>query len=143
MDIDWDGDCSDDPWISSGYYVLLNATSGYNKYWYLSWVGIALDIYDSNIQDNKLYQLCNNNWYWDACPNATLTVKDISQWRFYRQIRVIWLKDKQNDAYITCSDWNDCWDKQALELQFCSKWVFMSEINWEVELCSIITNFKY
>ncbi len=140
-DNDWD--CSNDLWIKWGYYVLLSDITWYNKYWYLSWVSFWLDIYDSNFQDNKVYQLCNNSWYWDACPNATLTKKDISQWRFYRQIRVIWLKDKQNNNNITCNDWSTCGSYQALELQFCSKWAFVADINWEIELCSVITNFKY
>ncbi len=142
-----DNDCSNDDWIKSGYYILSWKKIGDNFYFYLSGVSVDLNIEDWIDSFDKVYQLCNNNGYWQSCANTNLEPKDYKYWRYFRQIRVLWLVNKNAgigdpDYYLTCVNWQSCGSNHALELQFCSKVWYVADHRGYVELCSVLTNFN-
>ena len=98
-----------------------------------------------NIIDDR-YAICLTGWVRTPCPEWHETGWDQSKyWKFYRTIRGVWLYDMAN---------NDTWWKllediepkaiawiDAQEYRFCSMVARKWWQNWEIEICSTMTNF--
>ena len=133
--------CQDDPWIWSGEWYVVKQEGSTQRYWMLSWVSWQLNIFDWIDSTDRKFQLCNNWKYWYSC-SWSISNSDLKQWRYFRWIYTLWLIDKQNDTYLSCSNWTSCWDSSAKELRFCS---IVQFFNWkvgQVKFCWVLTNFK-
>lgn len=142
--------CTDDFWMTSGYYILQRSQTWGQSYFSLIWSGyrpflswITLSGWIS--AHDKRFTLCHQTWYRDACPWSTPST---SEWRYFRQIQWLWLYRKDINiawwSWLSCSSWNSlvCWSSVAKEFRFCSKVAYIGESTWEVQFCGVITNFK-
>lgn len=144
----WDW-CENDIWIWSGNYILswdYMSWIYYNKLISVTW---ELNMLNSISSEDANYAMCLKNSYWYNCQWWPFNSWDIAEWRFYRQIKWVWLFDKVNDRQIICDNWldddwfgNTCWTTSAKEFRFCSKVEYLGTSIWKIELCSVITNFK-
>ncbi len=147
----WDWDCKNDPWIWSGYYILLNKNISWQKYRVLSWWNFdKLNINDWIQNSDLIYSMCNESWVWHTCswkqPKSNV-------WYFFSYIEWKWLYDKSVSVNwwkkLDCFDWNSsdwnwwlCGDNRAKEFRFCVNTVYITTVGtWNVEFCSVITNF--
>ncbi len=134
--------CEDDAWIQSwkNYVLKLVSTPSWNqRYWILSGVSVDLNIFDWLDSDDKLFQVCLSGWYWNSCPGWW----GYKEWRFFREIKWLWLIDKYNNTNLNCTKWDDssCWNAAAKEFHFCSVVQYMGNWRGEVKMCWVLTNF--
>jgi len=144
----WDlDDCADDPWIWSGYYVLLHKKIGWQKYFALSGFAQELDTSDWIQSGDLVYSLCQSWQFWTECPGQ---MPDSNEWYFFRQIVWKWVYLKWTSTLwwdkIDCVDWNwpdvECGSWSAKEFRFCSIVKFVWDSQWQAELCGMMTNFE-
>ena len=97
----------------------------------------------TGIIDNR-YAICLTGWARTPCPEWHEAWWDQSPyWKFYRTIRGIWIYDMASD-----NTWGDLLlDDSAIlaanaqEYRFCSMVARRGWENWEIEICSTMTNF--
>jgi len=147
---DW---CENDARIWSGNYIIEEKWSeieseSKSKYFVLSWWSISwFDIENWMSGNNNFYRLCFLTWQRRACPWIDRSTWSSAEWVYLRQISWKWVFLKDVNAswwnYINCTIWNDtnCWDESAKEYRFCSRVWYMWWNNWEIEICSLMTNF--
>jgi len=146
-----DGNCSDDDWIGTWSYIFFQNLTWWQKYFLMSWSynsWLDLSYFDEWIDD--VFSLCyNSSGLRYHCPWIT---NPRSEWFFFREIKWIWLYQKDVDiewwVLLDCKNWSSssngisCWSSNAKEYRFCSNVEYFKEKNQKVELCSIITNFE-
>lgn len=149
---DWNDWCENDAWVWSWNYVLSWITTDSSQIYYImSWAIWKLQLNQNwNIMidnEDKVYSLCKDTkWFWYNCPNQN---QSIDEWRYFRMIKWLWVFDKSAwwwswnpNNYLVCNDWTTCWNNDPKEYRFCSRVEYLW--NWynDVELCSLMTNFK-
>ncbi len=148
--------CEEDSWMWSGSYILQRWLTGEQEYFFMSWatqlpVWAQLDLSDGIQTSDRNFAMCLTGWMWNACPGYT------GNTNYFREIRGKWLFYKDSTTtggdYLDCTKWNesvvvstlafpvDCWWLEAKEYRFCSRVEYIGEGRWEVEFCSLITNF--
>lgn len=149
-----DSGCQNKDRIQEWYYYLSWATAWNQKYNKLNKISNEsddkLDLSDwLNWNNNQEYALCQSSrWQRHPCPNANQQEQVTWEWRYFRMIEVKWLYNKEDWTSLDCEDWEDgdgsvdCWDSTPKELRFCSVVKYMWDHEWEVKLCSAITNFR-
>ena len=145
VDDDW---CENDEWMWTGYYVIIEKTLEWNKYLSLSWMWVEwFDINSGMSSNNVNYRLCYQTWKWLSCPWTDRSIWNSSEWIFLSEIQWKWLYTKNTSTIwwdlINCLNWDtpDCGNWQAMEYRFCSKVWYIWWVKWEIEICSLITNF--
>lgn len=142
--IEW---CENDLWMWSGNYVIIESWST-SKYFILS--GVSDNWFDLSkwmSWNNIDYRLCFSSWHWSACPGLDWAEWFSSEWIFLRQISWKWVFLKNTNTtgwdYVVCADWttSQCGSDTAKEYRFCSRVWYMWWTQWEVEICSLMTNF--
>ena len=138
---------SNDKRFTSGTYIILSEISGGQQYFYGSGSFTGFDWNLWNTINNNKYSLCQNNWIWSACP----WMEAISpEGKYYRRVRSLWLFQKETNIIwwtpIDCTkssdQWDICGDSSAKEYHFCVDVDYIWENVGNVELCSVLTNFK-
>ncbi len=139
-----DSDCQDEPWIEDDEYILTQNEKNDNKYYLLTWDYEPLDVFDDDelTDQDRRYSLRQEDWYWESAPDTE--EYPTPEWMYFRMIDVQWLYDKRDNVDLDCSSWDvsDCWDSDPKELRFCSVVQYLGDNEWEVELCSSVTNFR-
>ena len=144
---DDDGNCSNDTWMGSGYYILTNAIASWQQYFILSgettnW----LDLSDGANTWDLQFSMCE--WtenLWAACPGIEPVSKE---GKFFRQIQWIGLffKDESTTWWeeVVCYSGSTagCGNMRAKEYRFCSQVAYIGKGKGHVELCSVLTNFQ-
>lgn len=140
-------DCELDPWMTAGYYTLIQATTGQQEYFFLSGsyaTGVEFsggaDTWDFD------FSLCENSDNTrSACPGSQAQSKE---GLFFRQIHGIWLFQKDSPEIggheIVCTDWSSaalCGNASPKEFRFCSEVYYIGIGQWKVTLCGMLTNF--
>lgn len=146
------GSCDDRLWVWY-YYIdtvdwinrIIKCDTGCNNSW---WDNISTDNNMSavNIIDDR-YAICLKSWVWVPCTGWHEAWWDQSTyWKFYRTIRGIWLYDMATDDYtwwklLEDEDNTTIANTNAQEYRFCSMVARKWWQNWEIEICSTMTNF--
>lgn len=142
---DWWDWCEDDAWFNTGNYIPLIWQSSWQKYFLLSWINNDLNLKDDMDSSDYAYTMCLSWWTWQNCHWIIATWDSIKEWKFFRQIKWLWLQDKENNSILNCVNWNNlnCWDEKAKEFRFCSRveYLYWWWDIWNVEFCWILTNF--
>lgn len=150
--------CEDDTWFGSGSYILSETTGG-QKHFLLSGSTTPLETIggDGMVDDSdKAYLLCKDpsTGYIKNCAPGTeaSTSETHTQGLFFREIQGGYLLDKDANASLICSEWDDNWDgniadgecgdSRFKEKNFCSIVEYKWFANGKIKLCSVITNFK-
>jgi hypothetical protein len=143
--------CTDDLRFTSGAYVLQRLTTWGQSYFALTGPFLPINLSGGALDtDDLVFSLCQQSGYWDSCM---WTLPTTSEGKYFRQIQWRWLYVKDVSvawwSWIVCTWWfthlgnPDCWNSRAKEFRFCSKVVYMWDSTGEVELCGVITNFKW
>ena len=93
------------------------------------------------IQDQ--YAVCLNSWVRVPCPQWHSAWNDESKyWRFYRMIEWQWIYDmSQNTTWWQIIQNNNISNIDTQEYRFCSRVARIWWQDWEIEICSTMTNF--
>lgn len=97
----------------------------------------------TGIVDDR-YAICLKSWVRTSCPKWHGTWWDQSKyWKFYRTIRGIWIYNmaSNNTWGDLLDDSDDFTEANAQEYRFCSIVARRWWQNWEMEICSTMTNF--
>jgi len=145
--IDQNNDGSEnDPRFESWYYIILNWTTWWQQYFYASGIAQNINITSwTSFTGNLQYSLCESWSIRKACPWLQPNSKE---WYFFRKIYWIWLFDKSTNitwwTYLNCANGSGatCWNSTAKEFRFCSVVDYIGNWGWQVELCTVLTNFK-
>lgn len=137
--------CSNDPRIWTGNYILMTATTWWQQYFY---VKEATGWAELNLADGMTWDLQFSLCKWDNGIRSGCSSPMSSEGKYFRSIRWIGLFNKTIATswwqQITCSNWlwPDCWNSTAKEYRFCSKVAYIGQGKGEVELCGLLTNFQ-
>jgi len=144
-----DEECNNDPWMKSGYYILTNAIASGQQYFILTgettiWLDLS-DGFTTGVDDK--FSLCEGTGnIWEACPRLEPVSKE---GKYFRQIQGIGLFLKNSTEIwwenIQCDNGTssvECGNKSPKEYRFCSKVSYIGKGQWDVELCSSLTNFQ-
>jgi len=144
---DWgDRDCSNDDWMQSGSYILLQTWDS-QRYFILSGVSSAWDFEDWIDNQDFAFSLCQIGGVWAACPGSNPLSREGT---FFRQIKGkgLFRKDVIEVWWteLVCQNgdaqWESCGDDGAKEFRFCSEVGYIAWSNkWSIELCGVLTNF--
>lgn len=132
----WNDWCENDPWMSWNNYVI-----SWQTFFTLHPIEWDLNLNDWINNSEMNYIMCIDNNYWYNCPWQNWYNK---QWAYFRQIKWVWLYDKNTNSLLNCENWISwtCWLNTAKEYRFCSIVFYQWSLLWKVELCWIITNFN-
>lgn len=131
--------------FSTGNYIILQWNTGWQIYFYWSWINVGYYENSWFNVNNLKYALCQNTGWWYACP---WTIPNSKEWYFFRSVRWVWLYQKNTNTIwgdlINCPNNTDstCTNNNAKEYRFCVIVNYINESVGKVELCSVLTNFK-
>ena len=118
-----------------------------------SWKNEIVKCYNPNCEENiasatgiidDVYAICLTGWIRTSCTGWHEAWWDQSKyWKFYRTIRSIWIYDMASDETwgILIPNLEDAEKADAQEYRFCSVVARRGWQNWEIEICSTMTNF--
>lgn len=146
----WDWECNDDNWINTSSFILSWIITNENQKYYalVSKSPNVLWVLEDWRMDNSdmNFSVCKSNltssFY--ECPWSD---PQTDLWRYFRSIEVKWIYKKSDWSFINCSVWSQtiwsdyCWWVEGKEFRFCSKVQYLAQLNWQIEFCSILTNF--
>ena len=130
--------CSNDPWMSSGYYILEQTKQNQTQYFKLTPILSPIDYTNGIQEDESIVNLCEDKDGRYACNDTWANTRRIVEINnLYKKIwnEVLNCQNGQSVSGVLCGQ-ND-----AKELQFC---VHVGDRrNDSIQtLCSIITNFQ-